>query len=76
MQPAAIQVLWQGKTLAVQAAEPVQRVSVYDIRGRLIARTEGQGTEVQMNGSNWTSGIYVVVIQTAGKQITVQKINI
>ena len=76
VQPAAIQVLWQGKTLAVQAAEPVQRVSVYDIRGRLIARTEGQGTEVQMNGSNWTSGIYVVVIQTAGKQITVQKINI
>ena len=54
----------------------MQRVSVYDIRGRLIARTEGQGTEVQMNGSNWTSGIYVVVIQTAGKQITVQKINI
>lgn len=76
VQPTAIQVLWQGKTLAVQAAEPVQRVSVYDIRGRLIARTEGQGTEVQMNGSNWTSGIYVVVIQTAGKQITVQKINI
>ena len=67
------QISWQGTTLRIQAAEPLQRVQVYDIRGAQLTDRSANSTEVQINGSHWGQGTYIVVITTASHKQFIQK---
>lgn len=70
------QLIWQGTTLLIQAAEPLQCVKVYDLQGAQVADQQTNSTEVQIDGNGWGPGTYVIVITTASHRHIIQKIHL
>lgn len=70
---ARMRIAWQGQTLCVESAAPLQAYHIYNVKGGVVATGSASGNELRLDGSAWLTGVYVVAIETADGKMVIQK---
>lgn len=70
---AGMRIAWQGQTLCVESAAPLQAYHIYNVKGGVVATGSVSGNELLLDGSAWPTGIYFVAIETAEGKTVIQK---
>ena len=68
-----MRIAWQGQTLCVESAAPLQAYHIYNVKGGVVATGSVSGNELLLDGSAWPTGIYFVAIETAEGKTVIQK---
>ena len=66
-------IAWQGQTLCVESAAPLQAYHIYNIIGNVMATGLASDNTLHIDSSAWPTGIYIVAIETADGKTMIQK---
>ena len=59
---------WPATNEILKKLEPLETISIYDVSGKLLIRTEGKGSEQHLELNGLSSGVYILNVKT-GKEI-------
>lgn len=71
---AGMRIAWQGQTLCVESAAPLQAYHIYNVKGGVVATGSASGNELRLDGSAWSEGVYIVALQSMDGKVIAYKI--